>query len=259
MTSFFIDPTDVLLFRDGRSFSASTEDNLAVGHFPPRPTSIYGALRSAILSNADANFGVSDFGIADTPAATVAGTQTEVGALTLQSFTLARRTSNGIERLFPVPFDILRRKADAESPYSEAHFTYLTPREDPPGATNMPKGLPLHWPKAQHGEEATVYTNASGYLPESAFRKVMEGEINHMESGVSLDTLYTVEPRTSVALDPETRTGREGQLFTVSFTRTDDNVGFVASVSDDEAMLGSAGWLRLGGGSTVGALYNDRS
>lgn len=246
--SLFIDPTDVLLFRDGRSFSASTEDNLAEGHFPPRPTAVYGALRSSLLSNdQEATFASSDFGVASKTTGTVVGTQTELGTLAIQEFTLARRTAHGIERLFPVPFDVLRRKEDADLSYSEARFTHLVPRSNAPGQTNMPGGLPLLWPKGGENDDSVVYTNAAGYLPERAFHQVMRGKLGAMEAAVKPEMLYATEPRTSVALNPETRTGRDGQLFTVSFTRPHDHVGFVVSLTGEKSTIGSSGWLRLGG------------
>lgn len=45
----FIEPNDILMFRDGRPF-AGEDDHFARGVFPSSPATIYGALRSHILS-----------------------------------------------------------------------------------------------------------------------------------------------------------------------------------------------------------------
>ena len=63
MTHLFAEPADVLLVRDGRPFSAG-DDHHATGPFPPPPSAVYGALRSACLAQANADFRTPDFGLA---------------------------------------------------------------------------------------------------------------------------------------------------------------------------------------------------
>ncbi len=47
-TSLLIEPLDVLLFRDGRPFSAGM-DHLAGSVFPPLPSTIAGFIRSRLF------------------------------------------------------------------------------------------------------------------------------------------------------------------------------------------------------------------
>jgi CRISPR-associated protein Cmr3 len=244
MTSVFIEPNDVLLFRDGRSFAAARGDRRATGVFPPPPTTVYGALRSALLSEVEAVVDASDFGLSG-PAARVIGTQSEPGTLSIDRFALARRTQMGIERLYPVPNDVLVRKEDRGRDAGDREYARLRPGKDAAGPTNLPEGLyPLQY------EADGVFTNIDGYLPESAFLRVLRGEIEATMEMVKPEALFRPEPRTSVAIG-DGGTGREGLLYTVDFTRTKTNgeetVGLAVSLADEEDLLPDSGWLRLGG------------
>ena len=218
MTDLFVEPADVLLFRDGRSFSAANSDTLARGVFPPRPTVFYGAIRSALMSRNDADFDQPTFGLSG-PVADVVGTKTDAGTLSIARFALARRTGDAVERLYPVPSDVLVRKGDRDAPRAERRYTLLRPREAP----------------------------GRGYLPEPAFREVVSGNETALRNAIEAESLFRAEPRTSVALDDETGTGRSGRLFTVAFTRTDSEVGFLLRLEDDAGAVPPKGWLRLGG------------
>lgn len=243
MTDLFVDPSDVLLFRDGRSFSAATEDRLATGVFPPSPTVFYGALRSALLSEEEANFTSHDFGLSG-PAAEVVGTQTKSGTLALTRFVLARRDENAntVQRLYPVPNDVLVCKADRGELPEDRDYTFLRSTEDPPGRTNLPEGIDLLW-----YQDEGVYTRAEGYLPETAFRRVLAGDLEVVGPNLlEAEELFRREPRTSVAVG-EDGTAEEGVLFTVDFTRTSDEVGFALQLDGDAGVLPDTGWLRLGG------------
>lgn len=276
MKMLFIDPTDVLLFRDGRSFSAATEDNLAVGYFPPYPTSVYGALRSVLLSEAGAAFDRLDFDLGDavlqdgTPLQEIVGTKRELGTLAIRSFALARlhqgetlRDGRPLRatRLFPIPFDILCEKDSLpdpsekkEKPLEHAHASFLVPRPDATGRTNLPKDLDLLWLQNEmNGENNSasgsdaVYTNANGYLPEPAFRMLLKGDPDGLKDGISPSALFKEEPRTSVSIEGDTQTGKEGRLFTVGFARTAPDVGLAVSLTPEAATPSGVGWLRLGG------------
>lgn len=51
MAWFFIEADDVLMFRDGRPFTAG-ESHVIQSLFPPSPLTLQGALRSYILNQA---------------------------------------------------------------------------------------------------------------------------------------------------------------------------------------------------------------
>ena len=250
-TTLFIEPSDVLLFRDGRSFSAG--DQLATGHFPPHPTTVYGALRSALLSQGQADFRQNDFGLNGKELGTVVGTKTQLGRLTLTGFSLARRTAGGVEALYPIPYDVLIQKDDRGQPFAGVRATYLVPSRALAGApsladrSNMPAGLAPLWPAASGTDDKVTYTGAAGWLPGPAFARLLRGDIKALQEAVRPEALFVSEPRTSVALTPGKRTAAEGLLYSVQFTRPRDGVGFLVEATAPTLPLAPAGWLRLGG------------
>lgn len=243
MTDVFVEPADVLLFRDGRSFSAANSDTLARGVFPPQPTVFYGAIRSAVMSRNGADFDRPAFGLSG-PVADVVGTKAEPGTLRIARFALARRRGDAVERLYPVPSDVLVRKDDRAAPRAERRHTLLRTREGQ-GRTNAPDGVLLPW--TDDDALDAVYTAARGYLPEPAFWQVLAGDERAMRNAVDPESLFCTEPRTSVALDNETGTGRTGRLYTVAFTRMNPDVGFLLGLENDAGVVPERGWLRLGG------------
>lgn len=250
-TTLFIEPSDVLLFRDGRSFSAG--DQLATGQFPPHPTTVYGALRAALLSQGQADFSQNAFGLNGQKLGAVVGTKTALGTLTLRGFALARRTPGGVEALYPIPNDVLLQKEDRGQPFSGVRATYLVPSSTLTGApplanrANMPAGLTPLWPAASEADDGVTFTDAAGWLPGPAFARLLRGDLAALQEAVRPEALFVSEPRTSVALTPGRRTAAEGHLYSVQFTRPRDGVGFLVEAAAPTLPFESVGWLRLGG------------
>ncbi|MEL6614003.1 MAG: type III-B CRISPR module-associated Cmr3 family protein, partial [Bacteroidota bacterium] len=117
-----IEPCDVLLFRDGRAF-VPAEGHAAAGVFPPPPVPLYGALRAAILSAAGARFvrgGIDLSLLSETERYRVveeAGTIEQLGTLCIdQSILVYEGKAGEGQTLFPMPGDVLHRKADGTAP-----------------------------------------------------------------------------------------------------------------------------------------------
>ena len=250
-TTLFLEPSDVLLFRDGRSFSAG--DQLATGHFPPHPTTVYGALRSALLSQGQADFHKADFGLEGTPLGKVVGTKTRLGTMSLTAFSLAHRSGDGVEALYPVPGDVLINKEDKGKPFADVRGTYLVPVQraasgpDLAGRTNMPEGLLPLWPSVSAGSDNPTYTSGEGWIPAGPYAQLLQGKLQALQHAIPPGQLYSAEPRTSVMIDAEARTATEGHLFSVQFTRPHEGVGFLVEVEAPALDLAPTGWLRLGG------------
>ncbi len=250
MTHLFIQPTDVLVFRDGRPFDAGS-DHLATGPFPPPPTTLYGALRSALLAAHGADFRADDFGVGDRVTG-VTGTRTELGSLAITAFALARRAGNGrVERLYPAPLDLLTRKTKQDEAGGDPPHVLLLPQEPPAGVrTNLPEGLRLlHRPH----RTGTFYGGTGALLTETGLSRVLAGTAPEAADLVAPEQVFRREPRTQVSLrgasdERFTGTAQEGKLFTVEFVRMREHAGFAVSV-EASGLLGSAGLLRLGGES----------
>lgn len=255
MTHLFIEPGDVLVFRDGRPFDAGS-DHLATGPFPPLPPTLYGALRSALLAQHDADFHADDFGLADATAKAALGTKPSrddsgLGTLALTSVALARRIDGGaVERLYPAPFDLLTSKTKEEEAQGDPVHVLLRPMDAPKGVkTNLPEGLRPLWPAVRH-HATTFYENTATLLTEAGLAHVLGGEPPEPGHLVASDDVYLKEPRTQVSLRGETGktfsgTAQEGKLFTVEFARMAEHAGLAVSVEAD-GLLDTAGLLRLG-------------
>ena len=273
MTHLFADPADVLIVRDGRPFSAG-DDHLATGPFPPPPSAVYGALRSAYLAHAGADFRAPDFGLSG-PAARALGTQTETGALALTGLALGRRRGDGpVDRLWPVPLHVVQEKAcgagpavgdgrDPCAPPAPASLARLAPTDLPAGAADLPDGLRPLLPGPHPA--GTFLERAAGYLTDAGLAAVLDGGLPDPAHLVSAEALYLREPRTQVSLRGRataddggalafTGTAQEGQLFTVDFVRMLSGAGLVLAVEGLPDGVPLPALLRLGGESRAAAL-----
>ena len=89
--AIFIEPLDVLLFRESKPFSGG-EDHLARSVFPPPPSTVYAALRSHLLSTSFGRFEAFKQG-KDVPAdlTNEIGSPERFGILALHRLLIARK------------------------------------------------------------------------------------------------------------------------------------------------------------------------
>lgn len=245
MAHLFLRPTDVLVFRDGRPFSAG-DDHFATGPFPPPPSVVYGAIRRALLESVGADLRATDFGLTGTEAE-VLGTTEKPGTLQLRGLSLARTTPRAKTRLWPAPLDLLREKSSVRS---VPRITLSAPALLPAGSeTNLPEGLlPLAAPPL---DGAPVFQTAGGFLSDPCYDDVLSGIPPADHEVIRPDMLFLREPRSHVSLRGETQlafsgTAEEGKLFAVDFVRLHEDVGLAVEV-DGLQGLSIPGTLRLGG------------
>jgi CRISPR-associated protein Cmr3 len=198
------------------------------------------------LSEAGADFHADGFGVSG-PVADAVGTKAAPGSLAIRRFSLARRTGGSVERLYPVPRDVLAEKDTAGEALEDRTYTALRPASEVPAAANFPPGSRPLWPAGR--ERGDVYTGVEAYVPEPAFRRLLRGDdlSDAMSQAVEPEDLFRAEPRTSVSLNTATGTAKEGRLFTVQFTRAADEVGFAVGLAGTQDAFGQRGRLRLGG------------
>lgn len=242
-THLFIQPNDVVLFRDGRAFSAG-DDHVAHGLFPPNPLPLYGALRSALLSQHGATFSNEDgFGLTSSQVEHLVGTKHTLGALHFAAYGLAQREGTTLRPLLPMPADVLYSK---DHSVTTVPLRVLEPTPLPVGARmSLPDGLQPLWTK--HSEDA-YYQQRSTLLPVQNFLAYLRGYMQGLPcEPATADTYYKTEPRVGLAIDPTTRTSATGNLYTVGFTRLHATVGFAVSTAQALPLQGPHGLLRLGG------------
>lgn len=241
----FIEPNDVLMFRDGRPF-AGGDDHFARGVFPPSPATLYGALRSYILSNRWSEFNkfASEPELIPSDLKAEIGTPENMGSLALTQVTLAKRNNSGLEQLFPMPKDVVKEKGNSPCPsgISEKEELYLLKPTNFSGSrtiTDIPQGLSNMWYPTEKPMEA-----ATGFLSSKEIGEYLSG--NSPFSAIKLQDVYKTEERTGVKKSRLTRSVETGKLYSVEYFRLNENVGFAIEVENTK-LLPESGILRLGG------------
>ncbi|CDM67156.1 type III-B CRISPR module-associated protein Cmr3 [Pyrinomonas methylaliphatogenes] len=233
-----IQPHDVLLFRDGKPFSAGT-DIRARSLFPPTPFTIQGAIRARVLFSS----GVSpaDYAQGTIPAAqqlhNLIGTpQGGYGQLRLRGLFLARRKNDQWVRYFPVPADVKRLKGS---------YILLKPLQQPQHSfwqSNLPDNLFTPWLRTtEHIEDA------QGWISEEDLRRYLAG--NAPQEVLEESCFVEREHRFGIALERAQRTVRESFLYLAEFLRLKEGVAFWVEVEgiSPSHLGGDTGFLQLGG------------
>ncbi len=231
-----IQPHDVLLFRDGKPFSAGT-DIRARSLFPPTPFTLQGAIRARVLFSTS---GVSpaDYASGQTQEAQklqeLIGTPKDsYGKLQLWGPFLARQENGQWVRYFPLPADVIQVGGT---------YKLLQPIQSPPWQANLPKNfLPSWFRTAERPEEAR------GWISEKALERYLRGEA---PSEVHPECEFVErEPRFGIAMERGRRTVRESHLYLAEFLRLKEGVAFwveVEGISETD-LGGKNGFLQLGG------------
>lgn len=243
----FIEPSDVLLFRDARPFSAG-EDHRAVSLFPPTPLTMQGAIRSKVLAKALAEKGKSyaDYAVGSVSIPEI-GYADDYGQLRLRGPFIASKEKGQVVRYFPLPGDVVtagcsRPVAVAPLPDTESPFEC-----NPPTVGTVPPNLLWQRTTARIERE-------SGWLSEPELRRYLEGE----PFSVTLEhALFDREPRFHVGIDSRFKRPHQGDtgghLFQIEFIRLHQGVGLwleVNGVSLDDTDL-----LQLGGEAKAAAYH----
>jgi len=250
--AIFIEPLDVLLFRDAKPFTGG-EDHLARSVFPPPPSTVYAAIRSHLLSQRFGRFEAFNDSTDVPPDLTEEiGSPARFGSLELRRLLVARKGepvdspqhATSVELLYPMPNDVAVVKGTE-------HYVLLKPADQFPVRTNLPPGLrPLWLAKDVHLEAAT------GWLTEKGMQRYLEDEAHSPDSffapgeviaGDQVGKLiFTREERTGIARDRARRSVREGLLYSVEYLRLKPGVGFFVEIEGTK-LLPDFGTLALGG------------
>lgn len=249
----FIEPNDILMFRDGKPFSGG-DDHFARSTFPPPPSTIYGALRSHILSNEWSEFNkfAKDHSRIPENVRREIGTPDESGTLTIKQFLLAEKNNSVTEQIFPMPKDIVKEKGK-----ENGKFYILNPESSIANTvmTDLPTGLHHTWYASEDVLEAS-----SEFLSPEAMKEYLSG--NAPKKFIEPKDIFQPEERTGIRKNRSKRSVEDGGLYSVEYFRLKEKAGFSVEVEGTE-LLKSSGILRLGGDNRTAhysqALWNDIS
>ena len=269
MSRYFIQAADVLFFKDGREVAPGSEYS-AASVFPPNPGTIYGALRSCLISlNKQSDFDEEDFGLADTQLGNIIGTQHVKGILKLINFRLGQQTDNNYKALFKLPLDVLqRKKPDYEKgEQDEILCSSLKDRSAIGLKSNAPGSfLKTSWFVHQEG---SFFEHEPAFITENLFYDYLIDDLKTNSDDHSLrDHLlkqikkpdsdkqepFLREPRMGIVINDESHTVEEGKLFTTPFIRPRKDIGFLIDLNIDSKHLPDNTKLCLGGDGKLAVL-----
>lgn len=221
MPTISIQATDTLFFRDGRPFSMG-EDSFAQGFFPPPPSVLHGALRSAFISEMLKGGGDQQIGVSDS------------ADLRLKFFALQ---TDGGGTWFPMPTDLVLPKSKTDAiPLS---------LEKPSGFSNAKTPELLACRQLDKVEEGDFL------LGKRTLENYLKGEQDSFEVKKRGDFL-TSEPKIGIGRDVDSHIADSGRLFRIHANRPAvnskngvQNLRFLLSFELLE--LSQSGWLALGG------------
>jgi CRISPR-associated protein Cmr3 len=238
----FIEPNDVWMFRDNKPFTAAS-DFVAQSIFPPTPQTMQGAIRTAYLMQQGLDLQQFMRGKIDDP---VIGTPDKLGSLRIQGPYVARRVNGKLERVYPLPMDVLARKKQTDKQDSnEKEFSVLKPASKNDFKTTPPfEG----WRPLTGGGEG--FKEAGGFLTEQGLRDYLAGKAPSADHVVEKETLYTFEERVGLALDHGRRANRQGHFYRARFVRMQAGAGLLVGL--DGGKLNASGTLQIGGEARTG-------
>lgn len=231
----FIEPNDVLMFRDGKPFSAG-DDHYARGIFPPSPSTFYGAIRSKILSEKYPKYeGYSRSGNIPADVKEEIGTPTSPGGLTITNFLLAKKINGIITPVFPIPKDVVRLK-------EEKTIFILKPDNELAGKIRTNISFNSITPLWLRNEKPVE--EADGFIYQDMMEKYLQGVVP--DELIDTDDLYQKDARVGIKKDRIRKSAATGYLYSVEYFRLKEDVGFVVELSRVKS-LPKEGLLRLGG------------
>ena len=236
----FLQPTDTFFFRDGRPFTKG-EQSEGYSIFPPFPSTVLGALRTAYIAE---NGGLADFSAGKMKSAIGTKCSLNGASIQIKGVFLGRRE---IDLYYPMPKDLVSMKAS-----DDCKLHPLTVESSGDFDSNSKLSTHLIWniPKQQ------VELESSKMLPQSVCRKYLAGDTDN----ICFDKADFVidEPKVGIARNRNTMTAEEGMLYRINMKRFDDtpNASQLGFVVDCEGVsFPDSGMLKLGGeGKSLGKI-----
>jgi|AntDeeMetagen681_2_1112603.scaffolds.fasta_scaffold05251_2 CRISPR-associated protein Cmr3 len=234
----FIQPLDVLFLRNNHLFGAAAGD-ASRAQMPPWPSVFAGALRSRMLADAGVSIDQLKTNTLPAPLDHVLGTPEHPGDFTLADLCLARRDGQALERLRPVPADLVVTQIDDGYAIHKLEPQVLP---KPLATSSRARQLPIPRTNTQAKHVAGLWLTATGWQAH------LRGEpLDAAQHLVPTAELWQTETRLGIALDSDKRAAADGQLYTSDAVAMQRDTGFAVAVHGADDCLPASGLLRLGG------------
>ena len=244
METRFIQPLDVLYLRGNQLFDGAGAYSAPL--MPPWPSLAAGAIRSRMLSDHGVDMDAYSKGKAllDEPLNSILGSPETPGAFSLHHFGLARRVQSGSPKqihhqpIYPLPADLI---ASEEGEAVVLHQLKSSP---------LPGGIRGSNPLTEAAllqVERQIKPLGDCWLTLEGMRRWITGNLPSADQLLRSSDLWASDPRLGIALNPQSRTTQEGQLYTVDSIAMREGVGFIATVGGANEVVPNSGLLRFGG------------
>lgn len=215
-----IDALDTLFFRDGKPFTMG-EETWANGVFPPYPSVIYGALRSAYFSNHINELEKANK--VDDP----------TNNLRIKGVYLSENDNIYL----PLPNDCVKKKGDKGTSVFVLSIDELK---------DLKSSCPMQYVLKSEEEVENV---DGGLINLNSLKKYFKCSENSFSSILKLADIVLPEPKIGIGIDKKTGTSEEGKLYRVDMKRLKNKKGESLSIIIDfEGLdLPEKGMMKLGG------------
>ena len=232
----FLQPNDTFFFRDGRPF---TKGEQSEGHsiFPPFPSTVLGALRSAYI----AEFGDLSLFHSGGMRDTVGTPESLCNAIRLRGVFLSDNRGNRTEMFFPLPLDLIYKKAEKKDSGAAVHLLVPKRRNFASSGSN---DYPLTW----WSTSESIDSDANGLLRLGAIQRYLQGNDTSLRL-TDRATLIEREPKIGISRSRVTLSSEDHMLYRIDmfrFKTRDVNYGFVVDYECPKN-LPQTGLLKLGG------------
>lgn len=227
----FIEPMDVLYLRGNKLFGDPGSYGEAL--VPPWPSTVAGAIRSSILARDKIDLCDFSQGKITHP---VLGTPNSPGTFSILSFSLARKTQNGVESLHAIPADLIISTTNTDTlTIKKLRPTQLQARIQ----TSLPTTQIPVMAEKERSKPARGF-----WLTQQGYTNYLQGKLPSENDLVASATLWSLDERVGVGLKPTSRRAEDGKLFTAQAVAFQYGIGFLCAVA---GISRSEGTLRLGG------------
>jgi CRISPR-associated protein Cmr3 len=227
-----IEPIDTLFFRDGKPFSMG-DQAAAFGIFPPYPSTVYGAIRTGIISQDQGLSGFYAEGMADE-----IGTINDSSSASFKLKGVFPYSINYDYLYFPAPLDLVTDKDKKSAKITEI-------KKGTAFSTNIKID---QYPCPFEMEKATSVKGY--YITHTDFASYLNSTQNEFDIYPEI-TFCTIEYKTGIKIDAQTKKSDEGNLYRIGMRRFENDFGLACDVKGIPS-LRKEGVLKLGGeGKTV--------
>lgn len=229
-----IEALDTLFFKDGKPFSMG-EESWADGIFPPPPSVICGALRTAWFAQNPEEFNKANSADDPTNSLMIKGIYFEYGN----------------EIYFPLPLDLVKKKNEKDLksyPLNKSKEINLSNSSAPDN--NLTSGF-----------DDEIESIDGGIIPLGSFERYLNSAETQFYYK-SLSDIVLSEPKVGIGRENQTRTSSEGKLYRVGMRRLEETRKFMSQpnkiflvIEYEGITLADSGFIKLGAEGKIAAFH----